>query len=321
MRKFNNYLMGSVYAIAWIFFLSSCALIDKPDPEDAEAIACIVSGGEWVDGVCFYPDPPPDPEPEPTPTPEPDPEPTPTPKPACGFPQGLEASEFTGGSKLRTKGNLVNEVMAEITGCNVGSNCPHGKSPQEWMSVVVQTLQERGECAGQHIDGHSDEIAIHTGDCVWESYHIAYFGDPSTVVWYPGALRWAYRIPSKYCEAIPEPVVKECPAPKPNRLQLYFNIKCGSRGNCDATPLVVKSCGYCDSIGMGRMGDGSIRCSCPVRHDGHADRSACEQFFVGGDPRWFCDNQEIESKVNPYKANCAGEVQLCNSDLSVCSSR
>jgi hypothetical protein len=88
----------------------------------------------------------------------------------------------------------------------------------------------------------------------------------------------------------------------------------------DVTPKVTKVCEYCEAIGMGSHG-GHIRCACPVRPEGHAERSECERFVLGGLPRWFCDDVEIESETNPFQAVCPGRVKVCNVKLSVCSER
>ncbi len=49
--------------------LAGCASDGKPHPCDAEAIACLMAGGEWKSGpncgTCEYPDPPPPPPPPP----------------------------------------------------------------------------------------------------------------------------------------------------------------------------------------------------------------------------------------------------------------
>jgi hypothetical protein len=327
-RKWDGYYL--YFLLAWFIvgcIFGGCAIFDRPDPDDAEAIACIMQGGDWVDGECVYP-------PDPDPDPDPDPEPEPTPTPECDFPQGIPDREFTKLPVSSKHAKVVNEVIAEITGCSVGSRCMHGKSPQEFMQLVVAALRERGIvdadgkpteenfCAGQHITGHTDEIAVSV-DCraVWEGYHITTYGPRPTVVWSPGSRRPAYQIPPSYCvdnTDPPPPVQPDCPDPIPDKSRLSFKINCGPRGNCDATAVVTRSCKFCADIGLGEY-EGKIRCGCPVRPDGHPERSACEQFVVGGDPRWFCDDQEIESKANPYKARCNGVVRLCNSDLTVCS--
>jgi hypothetical protein len=323
MRENTLCFVAATAIFIFVGSLSACAFFNNPEFQDflecqASCDAtCVPDGEGWK---C----PDPDPDPTPTPTPTPEPEPTPTPPPVCDFPQGIPDGEFTGLPVSSEHAGTVNKVIAEITGCNVMSRCVIQESPQEFMRLVVAALRERGLCAGQHITGHTDEIAV-AWHCLdrWEGYHIVSYGNPTTVVWSPGSRRPAYTIPSDYCIGYPDPEPTPeptCPDPVPDKSRLSFNIKCGRRGNCDATPVVTKVCDYCASIGLGMHG-GILRCGCPVRPDGHPERSACEQFVVGGDPRWFCDDQEIESKANPYKASCGGVVRLCNSDLTVCSSR
>ena len=296
----------------------------------------------------------PPPLPTPTPTPVPEPTPTPTPKPVDvgkPFPQGIPDSEFTGIPATKENADDVNDVMRLITGCNVGSRCLHGSDPQEWMRLVVVALRERGlDCpihrgqdvdhpkhaaldAGQHRDGGTDEIAVRvprSGICRWEGYHITTHGPKPTVVWAPGSIRPSWSIPRDYCKfgiapqptpvPVPPPVsVDGCSPPLPPMAKLKMVVHCNSRGKCDLTPKVVKACDYCESIGMGEIG-GTLRCGCPVRNEGSIERSACEQFVLGGgDPRWFCNGAEIDSLDNPFQAKCLGEATACNVDLSVCS--
>jgi hypothetical protein len=305
--------------------ISACAFFNNPEFQDfiecqASCDAtCVPDGEGWQ---C----PDPDPDPTPTPTPTPEPTPTPTPAPVCDFPQGVPEHEFTGLPVSSEHASTVNEVMAEITGCNVGSRCVHGKSPQEFMRLVVVALRERGLCAGQHITGHTDEIAVASScEGVWEGYHNAYFGTPSTVVWSPGGNRPAYQIPSSYCPDDPEPPPPpqfDCPDPVPDRTRLELGLKKHSarKKSWDLTPKLSKVCAYCEAIGMGQMG-GHMRCGCPVRPEGHPERSACEQFVLGGLPRWFCDGVEIESEANPYQAICPGRVRGCNANLTLCVER
>ena len=318
----------------------ACAGLDKPQPCDAAAIECMVTGGVWTSGpncgTCEYPVIiVPDPCEECTLAQEciddkcvdPEPVPVPTPEPVCDFPQGVPDREFTKLPVSSEHADAVNEVMAEITGCSVGSRCVTGKSPQEFMQLVVAALRERGLCAGQHVTGHTDEIAV-TTECIggrWEGYHNVFHGTPSTVVWSPGSRRPAYFIPSDYCTGDsdpPPPTQFDCPNPVPDRtkLKLGLNKHNGRRKTWDVTPQVSKVCYYCADIGMG-MYKGKIRCECPVRPEGNVDRSACERFVLGGLPRWFCDGAEIESETHPFQGRCPGRVKVCNVDLSVCSER
>jgi hypothetical protein len=307
-KKFAWVFLAMITAITGMMLCGGCA--DKPNPEDVEAIMCLVQGGDWIDGKCVYPEPVPDPEPEPIDPPPPVTEGKP-------FPQGVPEAEYTKLPATSERAEDVNKVMAEITSCTVGSRCLHNKSPQEWMSVVVLALRVRGIDAGQHIDGVTDEIAVRDTGCDWESYHITTFAPKPTVVWTPYANRPKYRIPLVYCSLDPVPVAS-CPDPQPNREKLRLDVKSHGRNKWDLTPKQIKSCQYCKDIGMGEY-NGIPRCGCPIRPEGNKFRSACEQFIIGGAPRWFCDGAEIESEGNPFQAFCSGEVQACTVDLQVCS--
>jgi len=158
-----------------------------------------------------FPTPPPIPSPVPSPTPSPSAPPTPVPTPSAtpaptpspspiptpsspppvttGFPQGVADSDFTGQAALPVLADVVNGVMRDLTGCDVGSGCHHGKTPQEFMAAVIAKLRERGYVAGQHEDGRSDEIAIRItaksdgAGCRWEGFHISTFSTDPAVVW------------------------------------------------------------------------------------------------------------------------------------------
>ncbi len=74
-------------------------------------------------------------------------EPTPTPPPVTEgkpFLQGVPEAEYTQLPATSERGDEVNEVMAEITGCNIGGRCLHNKSSQEFMQLVVTALRVRG---------------------------------------------------------------------------------------------------------------------------------------------------------------------------------
>lgn len=351
MRK-ATFIIPVLYLAAVLVpacIIANCA--GGPSPEDAEAIACIVSGGDWVDGACVYPDEKALCEKRCAPIPchdreedgawecdwpcqehnwteeceDPDPEPEPTPPPVTKgrpFPQGIPEAEYTKIPATSERAEEVNVVMAEITGCNIGSRCLHNKSPQEWMQLVVIALREQGIDAGQHVDGETDEIAVRVprNVCRWEGYHVTTYANKPTVVWNPGAVRPSYSIPPSYCE-FPDPdPVAGCPVPQPTREKLVLDLKSHGHGKWDLTPKQKRACEYCKDIGMGDIG-GVPRCGCPVRNEGDPFRSACEQFIMGGAPRWFCSGNEIPAtKKNPYQAICAREVKACTVDLEVCSS-
>lgn len=66
-----------------------------------------------------------------------------------------------------------------------------------------------------------------------------------------------------------------------------YIVKSKPYGNgLEATPTVQGDCAYCASVGLGTMGDGSLRCGCPLYGDGHPDRLAKELATMGGCPTW-----------------------------------
>jgi hypothetical protein len=128
--------------------------------------------------------------------------------------------EFTGSDAYPTLVDEVNAAMVTVTGCSVGSSCPHGFGPghegaQPFFDRVIAELRARGLCAGQHRTGETDEIAV-ARNCraVWEGYHVSAYGG-GTVVWarYPsascggsacpglggGSFRGIWWIPTSYC--------------------------------------------------------------------------------------------------------------------------
>ena len=175
------------------------------------------------------PTPEPTPEPTPKPTPEPTPLPTPSPTPipthkGCRAPQG---AEWRVGAKNNKFDKAVNAVMSDIAKCDVGSNCIHGYGDLEWLSVVTAGLREKGFCAGQHIDGVTDEIAVACtilsedkltcllSQCQgeWEGKHVAHFG-VGKIVWSPGADHESWFL-AEGCDPLPEPPPTSKPTPPP----------------------------------------------------------------------------------------------------------
>ena len=102
----------------------------------------------------------------------------------------------------------VNDVMVQLTGCGVLSDCPLTTFPgsttdeicQSWFAAVTAELRAQGYCAGQHIVGSTDEIAVSNTGCdgKWYGYHICNYGGPK-VVWNPGARRGWWAIDPGYC--------------------------------------------------------------------------------------------------------------------------
>lgn len=157
----------------------------------------------------------------------PGPLPTPTPQPVlCKAPQGVQ---WTVGPITSRFDIAVNEAMHQLTSCSVGSDCPTGRGPQQWLGDVALYLRVHGFCSGQHEDGITDEIAVACtilsddkktcllSNCqtAWEGKHVANFGNPvnAKVVWTPGADRVSWTPQS--CPTGPPPTPAPTPLPTP----------------------------------------------------------------------------------------------------------
>jgi hypothetical protein len=131
----------------------------------------------------------------------------------CEFPQGVPDNEFiaTACKYEDTDPSVdaaVNTVMASLTGCGIGSDCPITIFPttevnticQSWFAAVAAELRAQGYCAGQHAFGSTDEIAVSNTCCEgkWYGYHICNYGG-AKVVWNPGARRGWWMINPTYC--------------------------------------------------------------------------------------------------------------------------
>ncbi len=202
--------------------------------------------------------------------------------------------------------------------CETGGTCLLGDETQQVFQARVEAqLRKQGLCAGQHGPG-TDEIAVAAvpGD-PWEGYDV-FTGDDSegpvpsgqprrTVVW--AVYRGAWLPPGM--PAPPPP--SACPEPKPPiALFTRIAIKRHTQGYCDTTEVLERACEYCASVGLGRMPDGSLRCTCPVRVDEHPDRRACEASL--GEVFWETTAGTVE--VNPdnpaqARSSAGGQVRKC----------
>lgn len=133
----------------------------------------------------------------------------------CTFPQGVPDPDFIASAASYQDTDpavdaAVNEVMAKLTGCSVGSDCPlmglgfAGATAEEicqsWFDAVNQELRALEYCAGQHAAGSTDEIAVSDTGCSgkWYGYHVCNYGGPK-VVWNPGARRGWWQIAPQHC--------------------------------------------------------------------------------------------------------------------------
>ena len=106
------------------------------------------------------------------PPPGPDPEPPPS-GAVCSFPQGLAESDYHFSTGLPTLGDRVNAAVAAIGLCNVGSACPLGTDPQLALRRIIVKLQLAGLCAGQDVNGESDQldVSLSCASGSWETFH------------------------------------------------------------------------------------------------------------------------------------------------------
>lgn len=127
-----------------------------------------------------------------------------------------------------TSSKAVNETLAEVTGCSIGSRCVLRVGQQAFHAHVNAALRAKGLCAGQH-EPNSDEIAVSTGPAaIRQSYKIymGFQGDgpippgevERTVVWFPGGARQAYLpgVSDVSGDLPPAPTPSPSPAPGPS---------------------------------------------------------------------------------------------------------
>ena len=131
----------------------------------------------------------------------------------CSFPQGVPEEGFIGFACVYQDTDpsvdaAVNNAMAGLSGCSVGSVCVITGFPgttveeicQSWFAAVTEQLRAAGYCAGQHQEGGTDEIAVSQTGCTgkWFGYHICNYAG-GKVVWNPGARRGWWVIDPQYC--------------------------------------------------------------------------------------------------------------------------
>ena len=227
---------------------------------------------------------------------------------------------------------IVNDAMAELTGCPVGSDCRLGdETRQDFQRRVFRALRDRGFCAGQH-ERSTDEIFVGPSiDSRLEGYHV-FAGDGSNgpvppggtkrkVVWAPGANRPTWRV----IGSGPPPPSGDCGAPippDPVRIKVRRHGGTDSFPRFDSTGLVGPDADYCAAVGYT---DG--RQNCPVRPDCNPatqecefeDRVACE-LETFGDPEWLSDGEVVRT-ANRWQAKIRGGtwVQVCAG--GICSAR
>lgn len=241
----------------------------------------------------------------------------------CSFPQGQDHN-LTMGPVMRRFAPTVNTAMRELTGCDIGTDCPTGMEPDEWMHAVIDAVKLTGLCAGRHIDttpGGTDEIAVAAGcEGWWEGYKVYNYGG-GKVIWSPNADRPAWRLNDTSVCSGPGPTPPptpppsgDCPAPHPDTDRMQFKCR-EHNGILDCTWVTVNQVDFCGSIGYCCMpNSGTNDCDapgcvrrggCPVRGDGDPERPVCEAELC--DQKWACNDEPWPPyRGNPAQSNCRG---------------
>jgi hypothetical protein len=67
--------------------------------------------------------------------------------------------------------------MSKVLECPVWSECRYPTyDPQDFYRALVQALHADGLCAGQPVDGQSDEVAVGVDHLNFEIYHAFHYG-------------------------------------------------------------------------------------------------------------------------------------------------
>jgi len=256
------------------------------------------------------------------------------PEPDCGFPQGAPNSDFTGTGNPGTYGSVVNVVMADLSGCAVGTDCPITFGPDPWMALVCEELCKRGLNCGRHDNEPpeaTDQISVKRGSfcdgLLHENYQIYNYGGKK-VRWAPGGAQdgWILDPESAVCTDGPvePPPTGDCPAPHPDLTRMKFNT--AEKGNhLDTTWTTNYQPDFCGTIGFCCMPGtgvdnvcGSPGCvprgGCPVRPECGPDvppdaichdRMACEAELC--DQKWTCNGEPYPGwRGNPAQTDCRG---------------
>jgi len=271
------------------------------------------------------------------------PQPTPPPPSECGFPQGIPNDDFTGVENPGSYGSVVNKVMAELSGCAVGTDCPITFHPDLWMALVCGELCDLGVNCGRHDNeppGASDQISVTRGSFCdgtrHENYSVYNYGGKK-VRWAPGGTQdaWIVNPNTPACQAGPQPTPpppsSDCA--KPDSCGEHFQLAY-HQGVIDSTYTVNGCCDYCAEIGLPCMpGTGpeppcTPRCGCPILPEGHPDRTEEERKCIGVQ-KWWCNDIQLEPcgatrnpnciTANPAQAICNGHVKTCTEWMTGCS--
>ncbi|HEX6038898.1 hypothetical protein [Longimicrobium sp.] len=230
---------GIYWVLLLAFAVAGCDYIRRlPD---------LIPGPPSPPPTTLAPAPSPSPEPStapPTPAPEPSsapPSPAPSPVP-CTAPQGggewVPDARFEDAPPEDWICDEVNAALLTLSGCpGPNTSCPLDPPERQrfFRERLIPELQRRGFCAGQHLDGQTDEVSITTPEEYpagpWRNFHA--FGNGKAVWCRPGMPnregvpgrgswrgRWRFvpdgsPIPEPEPPASPEPDPEPPPTPRP----------------------------------------------------------------------------------------------------------
>ncbi len=267
------------------------------------------------------PTPTPEPTPVPTPTPEPVPTPTPTPPPVPGCNIDGEPGVPIPNYRNVLGPQVYAAIKAVRPDCQGGGTCLLGDmTRRQWHALVIAELRKAGVCAGEHIPGVTDEIAVSTSTMApREGWHI-FAGDDSDGPVPPGKTRRT--VGWKATGAYAAPHGEVCGAPIPPRLgkvKVKVHIRTKRQTLIDSTPLVGPNAAYCQAIGFK---DG--RQFCAVRVENSVDRPACEH-LVMVEARWTGPAGSFVNDANWLQwivpRGLGGTVKLCGgAAAAICGS-
>lgn len=240
---------------------------------------------------CPPPTPGPSPTPQPTPTPLPTPTPTPTPTTICFFPQGVPQADY---SELPNPGEfseVVDQTIREHTVCEGATDCIWGsQDPQVYLAILVDSLQKKGFCAGQHENGKTDQISIAhscSANTLWENYQPVNFGGVNHKARFaPGNVMSGWKVPVS-CTGVPGPIPTPTPTPLPNPTptptpqvncppsldRIVLAVRSQAAYIVDATPQTSNRA-WLDANGFAGRNFG------PMGQEGSSQRPICEQLFA-----------------------------------------
>jgi len=266
--------------------------------------------------------------------------------PACSIPDplpggGCSIDGLPGPEIPDYQAQLREAVTAAIRrarpDCDPGGTCLLGNTTRtEWHRTVIDQLRAGGLCAGEHIPGVTDEVAVAASPTGAREGWDVFSGDDSagpvppgkprrTVEWkYTGAYAAPGGVP-------PDPApAGECPAPRPAPAGQNGGLgRIGIKQHGpwkDITPQVYAGNpaevpgdqNYCVLSGYG------LHLWCPFRPEGHPARKACELDGLGKRVVWEADQGTVEvNPENEFQARCGGggctRVRACNVSRTVCS--